>query len=105
MILDRSLKRAPAPKSFDDFQALNQILLGRRVEVLRTSEGWSRRHLAQRANIGDHHYVSDLERGTVNATLQMLGRISGAFGISVRSLLGDLVDWPDPSECDARGPR
>lgn len=60
--------------------------LGKRVRHFRTIAGLSQEELAFRAGM-KRSYLSDLERGTRNPTVQALGRIAAALGVPPARLL------------------
>jgi transcriptional regulator with XRE-family HTH domain len=59
---------------------------GQNVRRERIAKGLSQDELAVRANMR-RSYVSDLERGTRNPSVQALGRIAAALGIEPGDLL------------------
>ncbi len=58
-----------------------------RVKQERESRGWSLAQLAE-ASAVSKAMISRIERNEVSATAALLGRLSGAFGLTVASLLG-----------------
>ncbi len=65
--------------------------LGRRVRNLRKRKKWTLEELAHRA--GMHvTYLSSIEHGQRNPTLNILGAISQAFGISMAALFRDISE-------------
>ncbi len=59
---------------------------GLRVRQLRKAKGWSLLELSVRADV-NHNYLSDIENGRRNPTLNVLHRLSLGFDISLSSLL------------------
>lgn len=59
---------------------------GIRLRQLRKAKNWSLLELSVRADV-NHNYLSDLENGRRNPTLNILFRLSTAFDISLSSLL------------------
>lgn len=59
--------------------------LGKRIEYLRTEKGWSQLTLAIEANI-NRNYLSDLERGKRNPTIQVLEKIAFALQVDLATL-------------------
>jgi transcriptional regulator with XRE-family HTH domain len=57
------------------------------VRSLRVRSGLSQESLAERAGLHPS-YVSMVERGTRNATLDVADRIAGALQISLKDLIG-----------------
>jgi transcriptional regulator with XRE-family HTH domain len=60
--------------------------LAARVRLERTSRDWSMDELAKRAGVS-RAMISKIEREECSPTAVMLGRLSGAFGISMSTLL------------------
>jgi len=82
--------------------------LGARIRAERESRGWSLTELADRATVS-RAMIHKVERGDSSPTANLLGKLSGAFGLSMSTLLaraeaagGDLVRredqpvWTDP---------
>jgi transcriptional regulator with XRE-family HTH domain len=64
---------------------------GERVRLLRKEKGWSLEELAERA--GMHvTYLSSVERGHRNPTLNVVATISSALGVSLSTLLKGLQE-------------
>ncbi|MCM1163926.1 MAG: helix-turn-helix transcriptional regulator [Muribaculaceae bacterium] len=63
-----------------------QQQIGESIKRLRANRGWSQEELAARSAI-DRRYMSDIELGKRNLSLDVLERLSAAFGISVSTLL------------------
>lgn len=61
------------------------IQLGMRIRYLRSLRKWSQEDLALEANI-NRNYICDLENGRRNPSLEILERISDAFGITLSEL-------------------
>ncbi len=61
------------------------IQLGMRIRYLRSLRKWSQEDLALEANI-NRNYICDLENGRRNPSLEVLERISDAFGITLSEL-------------------
>lgn len=59
--------------------------LGLRIRYLRSLRKWSQEDLALEANV-NRNYICDLENGRRNPSLEILERISDAFGISLSEL-------------------
>jgi transcriptional regulator with XRE-family HTH domain len=59
--------------------------LGARVKHLRTERGWSQEHLAEQAAL-HVTYVSGIERGRRNVSIDILARVARAFEIELRDL-------------------
>ncbi|HEY2453749.1 MAG TPA: XRE family transcriptional regulator [Scandinavium sp.] len=64
---------------------LNQRI-STRVRIERESRGWSLSELAERAGVS-RAMIHKIERGDSSPTATMLGRLSGAFGISMSTLI------------------
>lgn len=67
--------------------------LGMRIAYLRKQKGWSQEDLALEANV-NKNYISDLERGTRNPSLEILERIADAFGITLEVLFRGVETIP-----------
>lgn len=65
-------------------------LLGRNVRLLRTAAGMSQEELAFRAHM-KRSYLSDLERGTRNPSVQALGRLAFALNVAPGRLLDPTI--------------
>lgn len=79
--------------------------LGRRTRRARTLRGMTRRALASRSGVSER-YLAQLEQGTGNASVLVLGRIATALGIRVTELLEDPpLDLPEPLPAPARNQR
>ncbi len=64
---------------------LNQRISAR-IRIERESRGWSLNDLAERAG-ASRAMIHKIERGESSPTASMLGRLSGAFGISMPTLI------------------
>jgi transcriptional regulator with XRE-family HTH domain len=60
--------------------------LGRRVRQLRTEKGLSQEKIAENSGISSK-YVSDLERGLANVSVQILERVAANLGVCASDLL------------------
>ena len=67
--------------------------LGMRIAYLRKQMGWSQEDLSLEANV-NKNYISDLERGTRNPSLEILERIADAFGITLEVLFRGVETIP-----------
>jgi len=64
---------------------------GDRLRALRAAGGWSSQEaFAHHAGL-DRTYVSGIESGRRNPTLDVLVRVAGALGVSVSDLLSDIT--------------
>jgi transcriptional regulator with XRE-family HTH domain len=61
-------------------------LLGANVRHHRKLKGMTQEQLALEAGV-ERSYVSDLERGTRNPSVRLLGRLAEALGIEPKALL------------------
>lgn len=61
------------------------IQLGMRIRYLRSLRKWSQEDLALEANV-NKNYICDLENGRRNPSLEILERVSDAFGITLSEL-------------------
>ena len=62
--------------------------LGRRVRRFRTEKGLSQEKLAEKSGISSK-YMSDLERGEANVSIQVLERIAANLGATTIDLLNN----------------
>ena len=60
--------------------------LGRNVRRLREEKGWSQEDYADRAGI-HRTYVSDIERGRRNPTVEIVEKLARPLGVSAGGLL------------------
>ncbi|WP_425053767.1 helix-turn-helix domain-containing protein [Psychromarinibacter sp. S121] len=84
------------------------LRIGARIRAERETRGWSLTELADRAKVS-RAMIHKVERGDSSPTANLLGKLSGAFGLSMSTLLaraeaagGDLLRkddqpvWTDP---------
>lgn len=67
--------------------------LGMRIRYLRKQLHWSQEDLALEANV-NKNYISDLENARRNPSLDILERISDAFGITLAELFRGVETIP-----------
>ena len=72
-------------------------LLGKRIREIRKSQGLSQERLAERAGISAQ-YVSNIERGKENPTLDLLLRLADALKVS----LGQMCDFETVEDMNQR---
>lgn len=60
--------------------------IGMRIRIEREARGWSLTDLAERASVS-RAMVYKVERGDSSPTANMLGKLSGAFGLSMSTLM------------------
>ena len=70
-----------------------QEQLGIRIKFLRQQLRWSQEDLALNANV-NKNYISDLENGRRNPSLEILERIALAFNISLAELFKGVESIP-----------
>ncbi len=70
-----------------------QEQLGMRIKYLRKKRHWSQEDLALSANI-NKNYISDLENGRRNPSLEILERIAVTFGITLEELFKGVESIP-----------
>ena len=70
-----------------------QEQLGMRIKYLRKKLRWSQEDLALNADI-NKNYISDLENGRRNPSLDILERIAVAFGITLEELFKGIESIP-----------
>ncbi|QQD77058.1 helix-turn-helix transcriptional regulator [Curtobacterium sp. YC1] len=81
--------------------------LGERLQRLRTERRWSLTELAEESGVS-RAMINRVERGVSSPTATILGRLSGAFGLTVSQLLDDALEHEVPRLTDpdeARGVR
>ncbi len=64
-------------------------MLGKRIRALRVEEGLTQGQLAAMIGNNTKQYISALEKGDKNATIDVLCRIAKALDVSV----GDLIEF------------
>ncbi|HEJ8007444.1 TPA: helix-turn-helix transcriptional regulator [Serratia marcescens] len=62
-----------------------QIKFGQRVRELRKERGWSQEEFADRCGL-DRTYVSGIERGVRNPTLEVIGTIALGLDLKINKL-------------------
>src|SRR5246127_818045 len=60
--------------------------IGARIRIERENRGWSLTDLAQRSGVS-RAMISEVERGEASPTASLLGRMAGAFGLTLSMLL------------------
>ena len=70
------------------------IKFGKRVRELRKERGWSQEEFADRCGL-DRTYVSGIERGVRNPTLEIIGMISA--GLKIENVLLDETTFNESS--------
>jgi len=70
-----------------------QEQLGMRIKYLRQKRKWSQEDLALNSNI-NRNYISDLENGRRNPSLEILERITVALGITLEELFKGIESIP-----------
>ena len=70
-----------------------QEQLGMRIKYLRQKRKWSQEDLALNSNI-NRNYISDLENGRRNPSLEILERIAVGLGISLEELFKGIESIP-----------
>ena len=83
--------------------------LANRIAIERQTRGWSLAELADRSGVSKA-MISKIERGEASPTATLLGRLSGAFGLTLSTLLAraedgggrllraaDQPQWQDPA--------
>ncbi|MFL0390325.1 helix-turn-helix domain-containing protein [Curtobacterium sp. 179-B 9B NHS] len=83
----------------------DQRRLGERLQRLRTERKWSLTELAEESGVS-RAMINRVERGVSSPTATILGRLSGAFGLTISQLLDEALDHEVPRATDpdeARG--
>ena len=70
------------------------VQLGMRIRYLRKQKGMSQEDLALDAGI-NKNYLSDLERGTRNATIVVVEKVASALGVSLSTLFKGIQSFED----------
>lgn len=79
----------------------NAINLGKRIHALRSAQGLSLRDLAQSSGL-TASFLSQVERGLVNSSIESLRRITNSLGVTLVQLLeGDPTPAHAPIQDDA----
>ncbi|WJY00067.1 XRE family transcriptional regulator [Curtobacterium sp. 458] len=89
----------------DDESDLAERALGERLQRLRTERKWSLTELAEESGVS-RAMINRVERGVSSPTATILGRLSGAFGLTVSQLLDESLEHEVPRASDpdeARG--
>ena len=63
-----------------------RVKFGKRVRKARLAKGFSQEELAHEAD-SNRTYISDVERGTRNPSIEVVERIAKALGVSMGHLL------------------
>lgn len=69
-------------------------VLGKRIEYLRKSKGWSQLELALESEV-NKNYLCDLEKGRRNPSLEILERIADALNVSLEELFKGVHSIPE----------
>ncbi|MEJ8282675.1 helix-turn-helix domain-containing protein [Curtobacterium citreum] len=89
----------------DDEPGLAERALGERLQRLRTERKWSLTELAEESGVS-RAMINRVERGVSSPTATILGRLSGAFGLTISQLLDEALEHEVPRATDpddARG--
>ncbi len=70
------------------------VQLGMRIRYLRKQKGMSQEDLALESEI-NKNYLSDLERGVRNPTLQIIEKIATALGVDLSTLFKGIQSFED----------
>ena len=68
-------------------------VLGKRIEHLRKSKGWSQLDLSIESEV-NKNYICDLENGRRNPSLEILERIANALNITLEELFKGVQTIP-----------
>lgn len=66
--------------------------LGLRIRYLRRQKGFSQEELAYHSEV-NKNYISDLERGQRNPTLEILSRIAVGLDVTLSELFKGIVEY------------
>ena len=78
-----------------------RVAFGQRLRALRTDRGWSQEELAHRANL-DRTYVSGVERGVRNPTLDVITKFARTLDIDVADLFPRTSTEPEGQSDSSR---
>lgn len=67
-----------------------QIKFGKRVRELRKERGWSQEEFADKCEL-DRTYVSGIERGVRNPTLEVIGILSRGLKVSIEVIFNGIA--------------
>ena len=67
--------------------------IGGRIKIERENRGWSLTDLAQRSGVS-RAMINKVERGEASPTASLLGRLAGAFGLTLSMLLARMETDP-----------
>lgn len=73
------------------------MTLAERLRELRTQQGWRLKDLADKSDLSVP-YLSDLERGRTNPSLETLQTLAGSYDVSVNDLLAPVDFYGDRTE-------
>jgi transcriptional regulator with XRE-family HTH domain len=96
---------APDAETGEHPDDADQRRLGERLQRLRTERKWSLTELAEESGVS-RAMINRVERGVSSPTATILGRLSGAFGLTISQLLDEALDHEVPRGVDpdeARG--
>lgn len=74
--------------------------VGEQIRNIRKRRGMTQEALADRSGLS-FSYISDVERGTRNISLDSLGRIVEALGTTPAQIFADMNEWLAKTESDA----
>lgn len=67
-----------------------QIKFGQRVRELRKERGWSQEEFADKCEL-DRTYISGIERGVRNPTLEVIGILSRGLKVSIEVIFNGIT--------------
>ncbi|MDA5109484.1 helix-turn-helix transcriptional regulator [Brevibacillus thermoruber] len=68
-------------------------IVGNQIRKIRKLKGMTQERLAERSGLS-FSYISDVERGTRNISLESLGKIISALGVKPAQLFEDIEELP-----------
>lgn len=71
-----------------------RLQFGMRLKYLREKKGWSQERLSLESDV-NKNYISDLENGRRNPTLEVMDRLAIALGITLSELTKGLMSFND----------
>ena len=84
---------APVPEDI-------QVVFGRNLRAARSAQGLTQQELGDRAGF-KNQYVSRVEDGQINLTINTMKRLAEALGQDMRALLGTPAPNPNTSQPDS----
>ena len=78
-----------------------QNLLGRRIQTLRSSAGWTQQELGEKAGVSSK-YIGEIERGRQNPSFNILVKLAAALQVELVELFRFSHEIQDRSELEVK---